>query len=169
MTLLRSATRISSTGNPPVRRGLPLACAATVLVAFTLFAGRAAAGAGDYPSPLYLSGGVSSNVSTSFQLLGGAPPATPATPTVALVGGGSLTGTYNYLVVAFDSGGRRSASLASNSAVASSQNITVGNLPSGSAVDIYRQKSGCAAATNCPFYWVGNSAGATSVTDSLSD
>jgi len=140
-----------------------------VLVALTIGGGPATGDSSSYPSTLYLSGGPSSLVNGSFQLVGTAGPSTPGTPTVSLVSGGSLTGTYSYIAVA-GSSGSYTASLISTSAVASSQNITVGNLPSGTAVDIYRQKTGCLpAGSSCPFYYVGNSGGATTFTDSLSD
>jgi hypothetical protein len=169
MKLRPTGIRASPKSGQPVRLRLATALAGAVVLALTPFAGRAGAGASTYPSPLYLAGGASTLVSTSFQLVGDPPPVTPGTPTVSLVGGGSLTGTYGYIVVAGGSSGPDTGSLASSSAVASSQNITVGNLPSGTAVDIYRQKSGCSSGTNCPYYYVGNSGGATSYTDSLSD
>src|SRR5947209_3506193 len=169
MNLRPTSTRASSAGSLLAFLRPAAAVAGAVVLALTPFAGRASAGASAYPSPLWLAGGASTLLSTSFQLVGGTPPATPGTPTVSLVGGGSLTGTYSYIVVAGGSSGPDTASLASNSAVASSQNITVGNLPAGTAVDIYRQKSACASGTNCPYYYVGISAGATSYTDSLSD
>ena len=161
--------RGSSQGGRPARFRLATVLAGTIVVTLTLLAGRAGAGASDYPSPLYLAGGPSALVTTSYRLIGGTPPTVPGTPTVSLVAGGALTGTYSYIAVAGGSGGPYTASLVSPSAVASSQKITVGNLPSGTAVDIYRQKSGCASGVNCPFYYVGNSAGATSYTDNLPD
>ena len=148
----------------------PVLLLGAVLAALALLTGPASGDASQYPTTLYLSGAPSALVPTSFQLVGTAGPSTPATPTAAnVVGAGSLTGTYNYIVVAGGSSGPDTASLISNSAVPASQNITVGNLPSGTAVDIYRQKSGQAAGVSSPFYYVGNSGGATTYVDSLSD
>ncbi|MDX6411925.1 MAG: hypothetical protein QOE91_1441, partial [Gaiellaceae bacterium] len=169
MTLLRLMISPRSRDGRAVRPGLPLALTITGVLALALFAGRAAAAVSDYPSPLYLAGGASSVVTSSFQLVGAVPPAAPATPTVALVAAGALTGTYTYIVVAGGSSGPDAASAPSNSAGATAQNVTVGNLPVGTAVDIFRQKAGCGVGLNCPFYWIGNSAGAATFTDSLSD
>jgi hypothetical protein len=152
----------------PTPKRSPVPVLGALVAALAILCGSASGGAPEYPATLYLSGAASSLVPTSFQLLGAPGPSTPGTPSVSLVGGGSLTGTYNYIVVAGGSSGPDTASAISTSAVAASQNITVGNLPSGTAVDIYRQKSSQAGSS--PFYYVGNTgSGATTYLDSLSD
>ena len=123
----------------PARLG---ALAAAVALVLAVFAGSASAGAGDYPSPLYLSGGASSQIGTSFQLVATAPPSTPATPTAAASGVGVLVGSYTYLYTVDTGSGSVQASATSNSPTAAIQAITVSGLPTtGATVDVYRQKS----------------------------
>jgi hypothetical protein len=152
----------TSRSRPP--RALAAGLAAILIL--VLFAGRAAAGSGDYPSPLYLAGGPSSLVGTSFQLVGGTPAATPATPTAAAAGAGSLSGTYTYVYTVDSGAGVFTASATSNSVTLSSGSALVGNLPTGVTVDVYRQKS----ATGL-FYRVDHllANASTTYTDNVSD
>jgi hypothetical protein len=166
MTLRPPTIRTSPTSSSPVRLGLAAALAGTVALGLAFFAGPAAAGAGSYPSPLYLSGGASALVGTSFQLVGGPPAAVPATPTAALNGAGVLTGSYAYLYTVDSGAGAFTASATSTSVGPASQQIQVANLPTGVTVDIYRQKG----ATGL-FYRVADLApnGSSTYTDNLSD
>jgi len=166
MKLLPNAIRTAPKGGPAARLRLSTAVGGTLALALALFAGRAAAGAGDYPSPLYLAGGASTLVTTSFQLVGGPPPATPGTPTAAVAGAGVLTGAYTYLYTVQSGAGGFAASATSSSVTLSSQAGLVGNLPTGITVDIYRQKS----ATGL-FYRVAHlvANGSSTFTDNVSD
>src|SRR5919201_6681069 len=101
-----TAIRTPGKSASPARLRLAAALAGMAALALAVLAGRASAGVSDYPSPLYLAGGASSVVSTSFQLVGGARPAVPATPTAAATGSagsGGLSGSYAY-VYTVDSG-----------------------------------------------------------------
>src|ERR671933_1897564 len=150
---LRSRNSSSRGAGPRLRAAL----LAGVLAALVTV-GASSAGVGNYSSPLYLSGGPSSVVTGSYQLLTSAGPSVSTTPTATLNGAGVVTGTYSYIYTA-SSGGTITASPASTSIAASSNQITVGNLPSGTDVAIYRQKWAQAAGTNSPYTYVANSGG----------
>jgi hypothetical protein len=110
-----------------------------VVLALVPLAGRAQAGVGDYPSPLYLSGPASSVTghASSYQLIGAPSPA----PTTSVAAGAStlLAATYAY-VYTVDTGSGETASLAASATVttANSEQITVSGLPTGPTVRLYR-------------------------------
>jgi hypothetical protein len=128
--------------HPNIPSRLALALAACVLSALALIPG-ATGGAGDYPSPLYLSGSPSS-LSGSYKLTATAGPGIPTqTPTVAVGGAGNLTSgglnyAYRYTVVTGD--GESPPSPISSSLAVTAQQIVVGNLPTGVTVRLYRRK-----------------------------
>src|SRR5919199_6746210 len=106
--------RSPNSGSKGATRRLRAALVAAALVGAFVAAGASSAGVSDYPSPLYLSGGPSSVVTGSFQLLGSIGPSVTTTPTVTAGGAGSgvLSGQYSYIYVA-GSGGAYPASAAS--------------------------------------------------------
>jgi hypothetical protein len=128
--------------HPNIPSRLALALAACVLSALALVPG-ATGGAGDYPSPLYLSTAASS-LAGSYNLTATAGPGIPTqTPTVAVGGAGNLTSgglnyAYRYTVVTGD--GESPPSPISSSLAVTAQQIVVGNLPTGVAVRLYRRK-----------------------------
>jgi hypothetical protein len=110
-----------------------------VVLALVPLAGRAQAGVGDYPSPLYLAGPASTVTGhpLSYQLVGAPSPA----PTTSVAAGAStlLVGTYRY-VYTTDTGSGETASLGATATVttANSEQITVSGLPTGPTVRLYR-------------------------------
>jgi hypothetical protein len=106
--------------------------------------GDAAAGLNDYSLPLYLSGTTATHVSGSYTLANAAGPGTGlAKPTATPVAGGSLVAstpyTYEYSVV--DSNGIETpvgATFSTTTTVAN-KSVTVGGLPTGVKVRLYRQ------------------------------
>lgn len=106
--------------------------------------GEALAGVGDYGSTLYLSA-TSSTVATSGKtLLTSAGPGQPAAaPTaVATTTAGNLLGSFTYVYTVVDPvGGETTASPASSTVtiVGTGKGITVGGLPTGVTVNVYRK------------------------------
>ena len=133
--------RFSSPRHPALLLG-------ALLVALALLCGRASGGAPEYPSPLYLGGAASSLIGSSYQLVASAGVGATArpTPTAAPCGlcvGGNLTSgglNYSYRYTLVDAGGETPPSASVTSAPVTAQQITVGNLPTGVTVRLYRQK-----------------------------
>jgi len=141
--------RLPTLGRTPRRRHIGvLAALALGVLSLGQAAGTAAgtSGTGSYPSTtLYLTN-ASGSVTGSYQLTGASPPTQPATtPTVCtaiLCPAGGLSGTYNYEYTIGDSTyGETASSTASNSVSVGSKSITVGNLPTGVTVYLYRQRT----------------------------
>src|SRR5688572_21008144 len=121
---LRTTPTSSTVTSPP--RGLRLAGALLLALLLLLapLAGRAKAGAADFPSPLYLSGTTSSSITGSFKLIGTAGPgAAAAAPTASVVAGGSVpVSNYTYVHTYVGADGETAPSPISNSV-----NTTAGN------------------------------------------
>jgi hypothetical protein len=132
------------TSRRPARRRRCAPAFAAVAVLTLAFAGGAGAAVGDYPSPLYLSGAASTQVGTSNALVASPGPGTPsATPTATGGAAGALTGTYSYAYTVVDAtGGETAVSATSIAATVAAQSITVGNLPTGVTIRLYRKTSG---------------------------
>jgi hypothetical protein len=133
---------------PPIRLRPATALLVALLLLLACFAGRAEAGAGDFPSPLYLSGTPSSAVTGSFKLVGNPGPGAPAAaPTVAAIAGGSMpVGSYTYVYTFVGADGETAPSPISNTAttVLGTQRVQVtlpGGLPGGVNVRLYRKRS----------------------------
>src|SRR5438477_3558682 len=139
MTLRPESTVHSRLPRPLATR--PFALAALAVLTLALFAGGAIAGSSDYPSPLYLSGAASSQVTGSFTLVSGAGPGQPGSAPTAVAGAAdALTNTYQYAYTVADPvGGQTAPSPLSLAVSVTNQSVTVGNLPTGVTVDLYRQ------------------------------
>ena len=113
------------------------------LVVLVLLLGRSAsAGTGNYPTTLYLGGAASSILAASNGIVASAGPGTPASAPTATAGStGVLTGSYTYEYTETDSGGETAPSAASTTISVASKSITVGNLPTGVNVNLYRKGS----------------------------
>lgn len=150
MELRPRATSIPFPGQSSGLR-LPVALLVIALLVLAPLAGRADAGASDFPSPLYLSGTASSAVTGSYKLITGTGSgASLAAPTATAIGGGSVTtGSYTYQYTLVDADGETAPSAVSNTVtltlVPQQQQVRVdlpAGLPAGVTVRIYRRKSG---------------------------
>jgi hypothetical protein len=127
---------------------LPAALAVGALLMLAPLAGRADAGASDFPSPLYLSatGSGAITTTTSYQLIGSAGPGAPSSSHAAgpciSCGAGLLNGTYYYLYSVVDPGGETAPTdpNAVASAAPVNQMVTVSGLPTTGTVRVYRRK-----------------------------
>jgi hypothetical protein len=118
------------------------ALAASALSALALIPG-ATAGAGDYPSPLHLSGSPSS-LSGSYKLLATPGPASRPAPGVSVQAGlGMTTGSYTYAYTIVDAGGEsaRSDISATATTTAGNQQVLVSGLPASGTWRLYRRRS----------------------------
>src|SRR5919202_5335995 len=102
--------RSGNSSSKGARRRLRLALVATAALALAV-AGTSS-GASPYQTPLYLTGGPSSAVTTAFDLLTSAGPTASSAPTLAWAAGGAnpISGTFNYLVAEKSSAGAYTAS-----------------------------------------------------------
>jgi hypothetical protein len=147
MQLRQLENRSRGTGRRPAGLGLRAFAFALALLALGPLSGGATGGAGDYPSPLYLSGSGSSLVAGSYQLTAAAGPslASLTAPTATVVAGAGVTvGSYTYVYTVVDGGGESPPSAPSNTATTSSgnQQINVSGLPTGMTIRLYRRRSG---------------------------
>jgi hypothetical protein len=135
---IRSLLAAHSAGGRPLAAFLGAA-----MLALAPLAGSAGGAAGDYPEPLYLSKAQSAELSASFKLIATSGPGAPAAvPSVANGGAGVLTGSYSYLYTVYDAtGGETPPSPTSASIATASNQVTVGNLPTGVYVRLYRKRS----------------------------
>ena len=131
---------------PPRWRFALLAALAIALLAFGRGPGDAAAGLNDYPLSLYLSGATASHVSGlsgSYTLVTTASPGTLlAKPTLTQVAGGSLVAaayTYEYSIVDANGIETPPGATLSTTTNAVNKSVTVGGLPTGVTVRLYRQ------------------------------
>jgi len=133
----------------PVPRAAPprVAIALVCLALLAPLAGSAAAGTGDYPSPLYLSRIASSALAGAHELMTSPGSGTPTTPptTTPVVGLGIPTGFYRYVYTIVDANGSETepspVSTPDANTTTGVQNVLVGGLPTGVTVRLYRRKS----------------------------
>src|SRR5918996_2177794 len=113
---IRASSKLKT--RPPTRLRPATALLVALLLLLACFAGRADAGASDFPSPLYLSGTPSSAVTGSFTLVGNPGPGAPAAaPTVGPIAGGSMpVGSYTYVYTFVGADGETAPSPVSNTA-----------------------------------------------------
>jgi hypothetical protein len=113
---------------------------AGMLGAIALLAGGASADVGNYTGTLYLSGPPSSLVAGAYQLTNSPYPA----PTATLGAGTLAAGTYVYVYTVVGPAGE-TGSLSTTVTVSAGQTVTLGNLPTGVEVRVYRQLIGAGA------------------------
>jgi hypothetical protein len=127
----------------PPRVAVVFAC----LALLAPLAGSAAAGTGDYASPLYLSRIASSALAGAHELMTSPGSGTPTTPptTTPVVGLGIPTGFYRYVYTIVDANGSETepspVSTPDANTTTGVQNVLVGGLPTGVTVRLYRRKS----------------------------
>ena len=158
-TTMNLRTFTASRPPPRGRFALPAALA-LVLLSLVGGAGKAAAGVGDYPTTLYLSGAASTNVpGASNTLVTAVGPGQPAMmPTaVATVAAGLLNGTYSYAYTRVDpTGGETAVSPTSLNVSAALKSVTVGNLPTGPGVTVRIYRKGATGIFRLVAEWPNN-------------
>jgi hypothetical protein len=133
------------------RRTCSLLLLAGALLVLVPFAGRAEAGVGDYPSPLYLAGPPSAVTGhgASYRLVGSL---SPAPTTSVSAGASSLSATTYRYVYSVETGGVEGAYSAGATATvttAGAEQVTVSGLPTGAGVTVRLYRLNVTSPTNC--------------------
>src|SRR4029079_5960865 len=158
MILRTSGAFPNSQGRRLSRFRLPFVLGAAAVVLLPLFAAGSWAAVSAYQGTLYFAGPTSS-VSGNWQLITAAPGAQGAAPTASAGvanSGGVPTGSYRYIYVT-NSGGARTASVATATVNVTNAPVTVTNVPVGA--EVYRAKLTPTPAVQ--YFLVGTNAGPT--------